>query len=118
MVGMDSKSLTKLAVKATLHCLAGCSIGEILGSSIGSGLNWSNLVTESLTIPMAFAGGYGLTMLPLLRSGIGLKKATGLALASDTISITTMEIIDTLIILLIPGALTAGPSKLLFWTSL
>src|SRR3954453_2849622 len=99
MLNMASQSLNKLAVTATLHCLAGCSIGEILGSVVGAGFNWSNLATESLTIPLAFAFGYGLTMLPLLKNDLGIKRSTGLAIASDTLSITTMEIIDTLIIL-------------------
>lgn len=115
---MENKPLNKLAVTATLHCLGGCAIGEILGTVIGSGLNWSNLATELLTIPMAFLFGYGLTMRPLVKNGIGFGKSTRLALASDTMSITTMEIIDTLIILLIPGALAAGPTTALFWGSL
>jgi hypothetical protein len=114
----ESKELTKLAVKATLHCLTGCAIGEILGSVIGSGLNWSNLATEMLTIPLAFTFGYAFTMRPLLKDGIKTKTAVKLALASDTLSITTMELIDTLIILLIPGALAAGPTTKLFWLSL
>jgi hypothetical protein len=115
---MESKELTKLAVRATLHCLTGCAIGEIIGSVIGSGLNWSNLATECLTIPLAFTFGYAFTMRPLLSHGINTKTAARLALASDTLSITTMEIIDTLIILLIPGALAAGPATSLFWISL
>jgi hypothetical protein len=115
---MDTKELNGLAVWATLHCLTGCAIGEVLGSVIGSGLNWSNLATESLTIPLAFAFGYAFTMRPLLRNGIKPKRAARLALVSDTLSITTMEIIDTIIILLIPGALTAGPVTALFWGSL
>ena len=115
---MHGGSLNSLAVSATLHCLSGCAIGEVLGSVIGSGLNWSNLATTCLTVPIAFLFGYSLTMRPLLRNGLGLKKATRLALASDTLSITTMEIVDTTVLLLIPGALMAGPSTLLFWVSL
>ncbi len=109
---------TKLAVKATLHCLAGCSIGEIAGTVIGSGLNWSNWGTEVLTIPLAFIFGYSLTIKPLLVSGLSFRRSAQVALASDSLSITTMEIVDTIIILLIPGALAAGPTTLLFWTSL
>jgi hypothetical protein len=115
---MESKALTKLAVAATLHCLSGCAIGEIIGSVIGSGLNWSNLGIEALTIPLAFFFGYSLTMRPLLKHGLDFKKAVRVALASDSLSIITMEVVDTLIILLIPGALAAGPSTLLFWASL
>lgn len=111
-------SLTKLAIIATLHCLSGCAIGEVLGSVIGSGLNWSNLATESLTIPLAFFFGYLMTMRPLLRNDLPFKRAGRVALASDTLSIVTMEIVDTAIILLIPGALAAGPGTLLFWWSL
>jgi hypothetical protein len=115
---MESKDLTRLAVSATLHCLSGCAIGEILGTVIGSGLNWSNLGTETLTVPLAFLFGYSLTMRPLAKHGITFKKAVRIALASDTLSIGTMEVVDTLIILLIPGALAAGPATLLFWASL
>jgi hypothetical protein len=115
---VGSKALNKLAIQATVHCLTGCGIGEVLGSAIGSGLNWNILATECLTIPLAFTFGYGFTMRPLLRHGIRPRRAAGLALASDTFSITTMEIIDTLIIVLIPGALAAGPATGLFWGSL
>ncbi|HET7060212.1 MAG TPA: DUF4396 domain-containing protein [Candidatus Saccharimonadales bacterium] len=111
-------ALTKLAIMATLHCLSGCAIGEVLGSVIGSGLNWSNLATECLTIPLAFFFGYLMTMRPLLRSGLPFKRAGRIALASDTMSIVTMEIVDTAVILLVPGALAAGPGTLLFWWSL
>lgn len=115
---MQGSALTKMAIVATLHCLSGCAIGEILGTVIGSGLNWSNLATECLTIPLAFLFGYSLTMRPLLRHGLSLKPAGRIALASDTLSIVTMEIVDTVIILSIPGALAAGPGTVLFWWSL
>jgi hypothetical protein len=115
---MEGKSATKLAVMATVHCLSGCAIGEIVGTVIGSGLNWSNWGTELLTIPLAFLFGYSLTMRPLLRHGLTLKAAGKVALASDSLSIVTMELVDTLVILLIPGALAAGPTTLLFWLSL
>jgi hypothetical protein len=115
---MNDKALTKLAITATLHCLSGCAIGEIIGTVIGSGLNWSNIATELLTIPLAFIFGYSLTMRPLIMHDIKLRQAVRVALASDSLSIITMEIVDTLIILLIPGALAAGPTTLLFWSSL
>jgi hypothetical protein len=115
---MKGSALTKLAVQATLHCLSGCAIGEIIGTVIGSGLNWSNVATEVLTIPLAFLFGYSLTMRPLLRHGLGFRPAVRVALAADSLSIVTMEIVDTLIILLVPGALAAGPATVLFWWSL
>lgn len=115
---MDHENPTRLAVKATLHCLSGCAIGEVLGSVIGSGLNWSNMATEFLTVPLAFLFGYSFTMRPLLRARLAPRRAVKLALASDTLSIVTMEVVDTAIILLIPGALAAGPATGLFWGSL
>ncbi len=115
---MTGKALNVLAFTATVHCLTGCAIGEILGNVIGSGLNWSAIATEALAIPLAFIFGYSLTMRPLLRQEISLKRATKLALASDTLSITTMVIVDTLIMIAIPGAVNAGPATALFWGSL
>lgn len=115
---MGAVSPTRLAVSATLHCISGCAIGEVVGSVVGSGLGWSNWVTEALTIPLAFLFGYSLTIRPLLRSQLGLRRSVRIALASDSLSITTMEIVDTTIILLVPGALAAGPSTALFWLSL
>lgn len=114
----QSSSLNRTALSATLHCLTGCSIGEVLGIVIGSALGWSNFATIVLAIVLAFSFGYLLTMLPLLRSGIALSAVLPLAFASDTLSITVMEIVDNLIILVIPGAMDAGLGSLLFWGSL
>jgi hypothetical protein len=101
-----------------VHCLTGCAIGEVLGMIIGTALDWGNLATIVLAIALAFVFGYSLTMLPLLRAGLGLRRALPLAFASDTLSITTMEIVDNLIIIIVPGALTAGLGDPLFWGSL
>jgi Domain of unknown function (DUF4396) len=111
-------SLNRLAFSATVHCLTGCAIGEVLGMVIGTALGWSNVATIVLSIVLAFFFGYSLTMLPLLRSGLVLAAAVPLALASDTLSIAVMEIVDNAIIVLIPGALDAGLATLLFWGSL
>jgi hypothetical protein len=106
------------AVSATLHCLTGCAIGEVLGMAIATALGWSNLASIALAVALAFLFGYSLTMLPLLRAGLALAAAIPLALAADTISIVTMEIVDNLIILAIPGAMDAGLGAALFWGSL
>jgi hypothetical protein len=113
-----NSSLNRTAFSATLHCLTGCAIGEVLGIVIGTVLGWSTVATIALAIVLAFFFGYGLTMLPLLRSGMALGAALPLAFASDTISITVMEIVDNLIIVVIPGAMDAGLGSLLFWGSL
>jgi hypothetical protein len=110
--------LNRTAFSATLHCLTGCAIGEVLGVVVGTALGWSAVATIALAIVLAFFFGYGLTMLPLLRSGMVLGAALPLAFASDTLSITVMEIVDNLIIVVIPGAMDAGLSSLLFWGSL
>src|SRR3954467_14205705 len=112
------QSLNRLAFSATLHCLTGCAIGEVLGMIIGTALGWSNGATIAASIVLAFLCGYSLTSLPLLRAGLGLRRTAPLAFASDTLSITTMEIVDTLIIVLIPGAMAAGLGDPLFWGSL
>ncbi|MGH7451513.1 MAG: DUF4396 domain-containing protein [bacterium] len=111
-------SLNRTALSATVHCLTGCSIGEILGMIIGSAWGWGNWSTVVLSIALAFVFGYSLTLLPLLRAGIVFNTALGLAFASDTLSITVMEIIDNAIMLVIPGAMEAGLSSPLFWGSM
>jgi hypothetical protein len=113
-----NSSLNRTAFSATLHCLTGCAIGEVLGVVIGTALGWSTVATIALAIVLAFCFGYGLTILPLLRSGMGLGGVLPLAFASDTLSITVMEIVDNLIIVVIPGAMDAGLGSLLFWGSL
>jgi len=111
-------SLNRTALMATLHCLAGCAIGEILGMVIGTALGWGNFETIALAIGLAFVSGYLFTMIPLLRSGLVLVAATRIALAADTASITIMEIVDNLVMLAIPGAMAAGLDSALFWGSL
>ncbi len=110
--------LNRTAFSATLHCLTGCAIGEVLGIVIGTALGWGTFATIMLAIVLAFFFGYALTMLPLLRSGMALGAVLPLAFASDTLSITVMEIVDNLIIVAVPGAMDAGLGSLLFWGSL
>jgi hypothetical protein len=110
--------LTRTAISATLHCLTGCAIGEILGLVIATALGWGNTASAVLSISLAFVFGYSFTMLPLLRSGMGLRRSLPVAFASDTFSIATMETIDTATILLVPGAMAAGLGDGLFWGSL
>jgi hypothetical protein len=114
----DPKSLNALALGATLHCLAGCAIGEVLGMVVGTSMRLSTAVTISLSVALAFVFGYLLTMLPLLRHGMPLAQALKLALASDTVSIAIMETVDNAIMLVIPGAMEAGPGSFRFWGSL
>ena len=116
--GHAGQSLNRLAFSATVHCLTGCAIGEVLGMVIGTALGWGNLATIALAVILAFLFGYALTMVPLLRSGLAFGAAAGLAFASDTASITIMEIVDNAIMLVIPGAMEAGLDSLLFWGSL
>lgn len=111
-------SLNRVAFSATVHCLTGCAIGEVLGVIIGTALGWSNLPTIVLAIALAFLFGYSLTMLPLLRAGLALGAAIPLALASDTLSIAVMEFVDNAILLVVPGAMEAGLGEILFWASL
>jgi hypothetical protein len=103
---------------ATVHCLTGCAIGEILGMILATWWGWGNFASIVLAIVLAFFFGYGLTSLPLLRSGMSVRQVAPLAFASDTASITTMEIVDNLFILIVPGAISAGLGDALFWWSL
>jgi hypothetical protein len=111
-------SLNRLSLSATLHCLTGCSIGEVLGMVIGTVFGWGNLATIVAAGVLAFVFGYSLTLLPLLRSGVAIAAALLLAFASDTLSITVMEIVDNAVVLVVPGAMEAGLGDLLFWGSL
>lgn len=110
-------SLTRLAWSATLHCLTGCAIGEVLGMVIGTALGWGNPATIALAVALAFLFGFALTLVPLLKA-TGLRTALKLALAADTASITVMEIVDNGIMLVIPGAMDAALDSFLFWGSL
>jgi hypothetical protein len=114
----DQSSLTRSAVQATLHCLTGCAIGEILGMVIASSLGWGNVSSIALSIALAFFFGYALTVRSVLRAGVEARRAVSVAFASDTLSITTMEIVDNGFILLVPGAMAAGLGDALFWWSL
>jgi hypothetical protein len=112
------QSLNRVAFSATVHCLTGCAIGEVLGMVIGTALGFSDLGTIALAIALAFLFGYALTSLPLLRAGMALGAVVPIALAADTISITIMEIVDNAILLLIPGAMDAGVGDIGFWAAL
>ncbi|GGV53052.1 hypothetical protein GCM10010293_65930 [Streptomyces griseoflavus] len=105
-------------MRATLHCLTGCAVGEILGMVIGTALAWGNVSTMILAISLAFLFGYSFTLFAVLRSGLSLRAAIKVALAADTVSIAVMELVDNGIIALTPGAMEAGLSESLFWTAL
>jgi hypothetical protein len=111
-------SLNRQAFSATVHCLTGCAIGEVLGMVIATALGWGNAASIALAVALAFFFGYALTMLSVLRAGVPFRSAAGLAFASDTASIAVMEIVDNGFILLVPGAIDAELSDALFWSSL
>jgi hypothetical protein len=108
----------RLAFKATLHCLTGCAIGEIAGMVIGTALGIGMWPTVALAVTLAFITGFGLTMIPLLRSGMGLAASLRIAFAADAVSVTIMEVVDNLVMIAIPGAMAAGLVEPLFWASL
>jgi uncharacterized membrane protein YbjE (DUF340 family) len=110
--------MNRLALSATVHCLTGCAIGEVLGMVLATWWGWGDAASIALAIALAFTFGYALTSAPLLRSGMPLRKVVPLAFASDTASITTMEIVDNAFILFVPGAIAAGLADALFWWSL
>lgn len=111
-------SLNRITAIATIHCLTGCAIGEVLGMVIGTALGWSAMATIVLAIALAFFFGYLLTSMPLLRAGMAFGSVVKTALAADTVSIAVMEIVDNLVMLVVPGAMTAGLASPLFWGSL
>lgn len=116
--GHSDSSLTRTAVQATLHCLTGCAIGEVLGMIVATAVGLGNAASIGVSVVLAFFFGYGLTLRPVLAANIPFRRAAGLAFASDTLSITTMEVVDNAFIVLVPGAMAAGLSDVLFWWSL
>lgn len=109
---------TSMAVSATLHCLTGCAVGEVAGLVLGTAFGLSNTATIMLAVALAFVFGFGLSTLPLLKVGLGFFKALSVVFAADTLSIATMEVVDNLVMLVIPGAMDAGLVDPLFWVSM
>jgi hypothetical protein len=114
----EMPSITHIALTATVHCLIGCSIGEVLGLAIASTWGWDNAASIALAVVLAFIFGYAFTLSPLLRSGMSLSSAASIAFAADTISIAIMEFVDNAVMLIIPGAMEAGVTDSLFWGSM
>jgi hypothetical protein len=114
----QSGSSNAMAIAATLHCLTGCAIGEILGLMIGTALGLSTLATIAIAVGLAFLFGYALSTLPLLRAGLGVGAALSIVLAADTLSIATMELVDNLVMAAVPGAMDAGLVNPVFWLSM
>ena len=108
----------RTAISATLHCLTGCAIGEVLGMAIATAAGWSTVPSIAIAVALAFLFGYALTGFSLLRAGLALGAVIPLALAADTISIATMEVVDNLFLVAVPGAMEAELSDALFWWSL
>jgi hypothetical protein len=115
---LKGRELTRTAISATLHCLTGCAIGEVLGMVLATWWGWGDAASIALAVVLAFFFGYALTMIPVLRAGLTLSAAIGVALAADTISIFVMEVVDNGVLLLVPGAMDAGLSSFLFWGAL
>jgi hypothetical protein len=112
------ESLNRAAVSATTHCLTGCAIGEVLGMAVATAFGWGNSVQIVLAVFLAFVFGYALTLQPVLRAGVGFRQASGIAFASDTVSIVIMEAVDNGFVLVVPGALAAGLADAKFWWSI
>jgi Domain of unknown function (DUF4396) len=110
--------VNRLAMQATNHCLTGCGIGEVLGMVLATSWGWGDVASIALAVLLAFFFGYLLTLVPLLRAGTALGTAVGIALVADTLSITTMEIVDNAVLVLWPGAMDAYLDDALFWISL
>src|SRR3982751_2493419 len=113
-----ASGLTRTAISATLHCLTGCAIGEVLGMILATWWGWGNVASIVLAVVLAFFFGYSLTIGPVLRAGVSVRRALPIAFASDTASISMMEIVDNGFILIVPGAIEAGLGDSLFWWSL
>ena len=113
-----SMNLNRLAVSATNHCLTGCAIGEVAGMAIATAFGWGNLASVVTAVVLAYFFGFGLTAMPLVRAGLAAGVVVSTALAADTVSITIMEAIDNLTVVLIPNAINAGLDDALFYGSI
>ena len=118
MSGVLADPLTRQAITHTKHCLAGCAIGEVLGMALGEALSWSNFWQTAAAVILAFFFGYLLTFYGAIKRKMSRKEAVKTAIATDTVSIVSMETVDNAFIWLIPGAIYAGLSDFLFWWSL
>ena len=118
MHGHAEQDLNRVAFSATTHCLTGCAIGEVLGMAIATAAGWGNLASIVVSVVLAFFFGYLLTFWPVLRAGLSVRQATGVALAADSVSIAIMEAVDNGFILVVPGALDAGLGNAKFWWSI
>ncbi len=114
----DHDSSWRTAISATLHCLTGCAIGEVLGMVLATWWGWSNVPSILLSIVLAFFFGYLLTFTAVRRHGLTAGTAFRTALAADTVSIAVMELVDNGFVVSVPGAMDAGLRDLLFWSSL
>ena len=108
----------RTAISATLHCLTGCAIGEVLGMVLATWWGWGDLASILLAVVLAFFFGYLLTFVGVRRAGLDVRSAVRTALAADTVSILVMEVVDNAFLLLVPGAMAAGLATGLFWWSL
>lgn len=115
---MNNHATNQMAVSATLHCLTGCAIGEVSGLIIGTAVGLSTVSTVVLAVTLAFIFGFALSTLPLIQAGVKFKQALSVVFAADTLSITTMEIVDNAVMVAIPGAMHAGIVNPLFWISM
>lgn len=115
---MNKKELNQTAFSATIHCLTGCALGEIIGLTIGTALGLHGAITVALAVGLAFIFGYTLSLIPLVKSSMSLKVALPIVLAADSLSIATMEVVDNGVMVLIPGAMNAGLVNPIFWLSM
>lgn len=114
---MKSHATSRMAASATLHCLLGCAIGEMVGVTIGThtGIGVSN--TLVLASGLSFVSGYTFSTVPIVRAGQKFWAALKLVLVADTVSILTMTIADNICMVLIPGAFEKDLSHPIYWLS-
>jgi len=108
----------RTAVSATLHCLTGCAIGEVLGMVLATWWGWGTTASVLLAVVLAFFFGYLLTFTGVRRAGLDVGTAVRTALAADSVSILVMELVDNAFLLAVPGAMEAGLSDAFFWVTL
>ena len=108
-------SLNRLATSATLHCLSGCAIGELIGLAIGVMLGLDPMSRMLLATALGFVSGFSLGLRPLLQQGMSLRAALQAIWLGEVISISVMELAMNFTDYHVGGVMAPSLFSAIFW---